>query len=341
MTVLQNYNMADVGSKLPTFRRAIAMGRIYVGEVAFEKIKNKSLPKGDVLKLAEIAGITGAKKTSDIIPLCHPLMIDHIAVDIKLEEESFSILIHCTVSTTAKTGVEMEALSGVNAALLTIYDLTKPVEPALTISDIRLLVKEGGKKGLWTHPDGMPKEVLYKFSDQEDKLLEGKVVAVVTLSDRASKSEYEDESGKILQEKLVDLGAKIKSYKILPDDKDLLTDHLKKLSEDSDVELVVTTGGTGISPRDITPEVLEKIADKFIPGFGEALRVSGSSKTKFAWLSRSLACLVNKTIIIALPGSVKAVREGVEVIKDLIPHALDMKDGKSHRESEKKEGVSS
>ena len=148
--------MIDVSSKKETFRRALASGKIFVGEEVFNLIKNKKMPKGDPLPLAEIASVLGVKKTSELIPLCHPLPIDHTATKIVMNEVDNSIEIFCVVSAYSKTGVEMEAIMGVNAALITIYDLSKIVNANLKIDNIRLLIKEGGKSGLWKNPDGIP-----------------------------------------------------------------------------------------------------------------------------------------------------------------------------------------
>ena len=152
-----SFNMIDVSSKKETFRRALAYGKIYVGKEVFDLIKNKKMPKGDPLVLAEVSAVLGVKKTSELIPLCHPLQIDHAASKIILNELNHSIDVYCVVSAFAKTGVEMEAIMGVNAALITIYDLSKIVNPNLKIDNVKLLIKEGGKSGLWKNPDGLPK----------------------------------------------------------------------------------------------------------------------------------------------------------------------------------------
>jgi len=151
-----SFNMINVSSKKETFRRALATGKIYVSKEIFELIKNKKMPKGDPITLAEISAVLGVKKTSELIPLCHPLPIDHTATKIIMHNEDNSLEVFCVVSAIAKTGVEMEAIMGVNAALITIYDLSKIVNPHLKIDNIKLLIKEGGKSGLWTNPDGLP-----------------------------------------------------------------------------------------------------------------------------------------------------------------------------------------
>ena len=154
-----SFNMVDVSSKKETFRRALASGKIYVGKEVFNLIKNKEMPKGDPIALAEVSAVLGVKKTSELIPLCHPLPIDHTATKIIMHENDSSLEVFCVVSAIAKTGVEMEALSGVSSALLAIYDLSKIVEPNLKINNTRLLVKSGGKKGLWINPNGIPEKI--------------------------------------------------------------------------------------------------------------------------------------------------------------------------------------
>jgi cyclic pyranopterin monophosphate synthase len=151
-----SFNMVDVSSKKESFRRALASGKIYVGKEVFDLIKNKKMPKGDPITLAEVSAVLGVKKTSELIPLCHPLPIDHIATKIIMNEVDNSLEVFCVVSAVAKTGVEMEAIMGVNAALVTIYDLSKIVNPHLKIDNVKLLIKEGGKSGLWTNPNGLP-----------------------------------------------------------------------------------------------------------------------------------------------------------------------------------------
>ena len=153
------YKMVDVSGKDITHRKALATGEIILGSQVIELIKTKKMPKGDPLSIAEVAGINGVKKTSELIPLCHPLPLDHISLHTEIDEKKYSIIVYCLVSANSKTGVEMEALSGVSSALLAIYDLSKIVEPNLKITNTKLLVKSGGKKGLWINPDGIPDKI--------------------------------------------------------------------------------------------------------------------------------------------------------------------------------------
>ena len=144
-----SFNMVDVSSKKETFRRALASGKIYVGKEVFNLIKNKEMPKGDPISLAEVSAVLGVKKTSELIPLCHPLPIDHTATKIVMNEIDNSLEVFCVVSAVAKTGVEMEALSGVSVGLLCAWDMLKPIEkdefgqyPKVRIEDIRVLEKK-------------------------------------------------------------------------------------------------------------------------------------------------------------------------------------------------------
>jgi cyclic pyranopterin phosphate synthase len=148
--------MNDVGEKPITRRSALATGRIRLGPDAYPRVAERTLPKGDALTLAEVAGVLGAKRTSDLLPLCHPLGLDHVALAFELDPAAQAVVAYCEASTQGRTGVEMEALTGVQVALLTIWDLAKPIDSALAIDGVRLLRKVGGKSGRWLHPEGLP-----------------------------------------------------------------------------------------------------------------------------------------------------------------------------------------
>jgi len=147
--------MIDVGDKAITRRVAVATGRIRMNQDTFAMVRDGTLPKGDPLRLAEVAGVLAAKKTPEIIPLCHPLGLDQVRVAFRLDETSCAVTAFCQASTSARTGVEMEALAGVNGALLTIWDLAKQVQADLAIDGVRLLLKTGGKSGRYEHSDGI------------------------------------------------------------------------------------------------------------------------------------------------------------------------------------------
>jgi len=140
-------HMVDVGDKPDTQRTAIARGEVHMLAATFDLIRQGQVKKGDVLTVAQIAGITAAKRTSDLIPLCHPLPLTKIEVDLALDESLPGIVITATVSTTGKTGVEMEALTAVSVAALTVYDMAKAAEKTMRIQNIRLVEKHGGRSG--------------------------------------------------------------------------------------------------------------------------------------------------------------------------------------------------
>lgn len=315
---MNSFKMINVNNKKITERLAIATGSISVGEEAFHLIKTKSLPKGDAVTLAEIAGIQGAKNAALTIPLCHPLSLEHIEIKTELNEENYSLQVYCKVIAQAKTGVEMEALSGVNSALLAIYDVTKMVNPNLQINNINLLLKIGGKSGVWINPTGVPAWVL-ELIPSKNNSLDGMYFSVVTLSDRASAGVYEDKSGNYIKEYLIAQGGSCINYKLIPDDKNILTETILSLSES---QLIITTGGTGVSERDITPETIGAICHKMIPGIGELLRSNGAQFTPHSWSSRSCAGIYKNTLIISLPGSLKAVEQGMQVLTPLLPHII-------------------
>lgn len=323
------FRMIDVGEKLTTRRRALAEGMISMSPATLERIRIGKMPKGDVLKLAEVAGIMAAKKTSDLLPLCHPLPLDSVRVCCEILSPD-RVRVTCEAFATAKTGVEMEALSGVNGALLSIYDLTKGVDPALTISGIFLRIKEGGKSGRWVHPkiEGEENHHHFQKNNADSKYLSGIHSAVLTVSDRCSRGESQDQSGPLLVSLLKEQGSHVVDHSCVADEKEIITSRVLDLVRELKIELVFITGGTGLSARDVTPEALEPIWTKKIPGFGELLRKEGSLKTPHAYLSRSQAGLIDQSLVILLPGSSKAVVEGFESLVSLIPHALEIARGK-------------
>ena len=195
------FHMADVRRKRATERRAVAVGELRAGPVGYAALVNRALPKGDAMAMAEVAGLQGAKNAAQLMPLCHPLPLEYVDVRCVPVPERHAIRVYCETSLTAKTGVEMEALAGASAALLTLYDLTKPVEPALSIEAVRLLFKEGGKKGLWVHPDGLSDDERAHYRPKADPRLDGEAIAVITLSDRASAGVFEHQHEQFVGER--------------------------------------------------------------------------------------------------------------------------------------------
>jgi len=147
--------------------------------------------------------------------------------------------------------------------------------------------------------------------------------AIITLSDKGSAGEREDESGQIIRELIADIGASAVHYEILPDEKSRISETLKRLSDSGNIDLILTTGGTGVAPRDVTPEATRAVIDRELPGMAEAMRAESFKKTPHAMISRAVAGIRKNTLIVNLPGSPTAVRENLAVILPTLPHAIE------------------
>lgn len=343
------FHMIDISDKEATRRIAIARGSFFADPKTVLRIRDRSLPKGDVLVLSEIAGINGAKNCSQWLPLCHPLLLNSIFVSHEIFSQE--VRVRCEVRTTGKTGVEMEALCGVQAALLCIYDLTKNIDPDLRIGDVFLERKEGGKSGVYQSPflnEGSAAPSSESESESECTL-EGLNVGLITLSDRCSQGTAVDQSTVEMEKWFTKRQARVSSKELIPDDVNTLFRVLEKtltnqvsssISEDASDDvierpgLIILSGGTGLGPRDLTPEAIvefaKKRSGKEIPGIGEKLRYDGSEHTPFSYLSRSLGYLIQGTVVIALPGSPKAVVQGLDSLSELFSHFLHVLGGGRH-----------
>jgi cyclic pyranopterin monophosphate synthase len=334
------FRMIDVGEKAVTRRRAVAEGAISMRPETARRIADGTMPKGNVLGMAEVAGIAAAKNTPMILPLCHHLQLDAVRVACAVDAEKGVVSVRCEAICSGKTGVEMEALTGASAALLSIYDLTKGVDPALEISAVRLRVKEGGKSGRWVHPNvqdepadpGASRSPSPQVSAAEPRALAGLSAAVLTISDRCSRGEAEDASGPLLARFFRDRGADLLAPVVVPDDVPAIQAAIRGAIERG-ADLLVSSGGTGLGPRDVTPEALRPLLDREVPGIGELLRASGAASTKMSWLSRSVAGLVGSCLVVALPGSPRAVTDGLAVLEPLLSHGVAMiRGGRTHPE---------
>lgn len=318
-----NYNMINVAGKAASMRRALAKGSIILEPEAFTKLMARELPKGDPFPLAEAAAVMAAKRTADIVPLCHPLRLDGVKVWFQDEPDQKKVTVFCEVYARERTGVEMEALAGVNAALLTIYDLSKQLTKHSYFSDIMLLEKEGGKSGYWTR-DKQSKEPEY-----DDPILVNLRASVITVSDSSASGKRVDLSGPCLKDLAEAKGASVVHTKVVPDSKEEIEEALKEAIS-IEAQIIFTSGGTGLGPRDMTPEVVEGFCDRMVPGIGEMLRDAGQSFTPYSILSRLNAGIKDKTLIIAFPGSPKAVKQNFDLLLGVLPHALKMLGGEGH-----------
>lgn len=293
--------MIDVGDKAVTSRSATATGRFVTRPDVIGLVRADDLPKADVLSTARIAGISGAKKTSELIPLCHQLALSSVSVDFEFEDDA--IVITATAKTKGQTGVEMEALTAVAIAGLTLHDMVKAVDPASILTDIRLVEKSGGKHGLWSRASVRPK-----------------TAAVLVASTRGAAGTREDTTGAAIAAWLGEQGYTVDPVSVVAD-ADVAAELARILSDPPAV--VITTGGTGVSPTDRTPEATAAVLDRELPGVAEAIRARGLASTPAAALSRGRAGVSGATIIVNLPGSTGGVRDGLAVLGDILDHLVD------------------
>lgn len=260
--------------------------------------------------MAKVAAILAAKDTSRLIPYCHPLPIDHVSVDFELLERAITTTV--TVKTLYKTGVEIEALTAASVAALTLYDMMKMFDEAMEIESVRLVKKSGGK------------------GDFRDAFATPLRAAVLVMSDTVSSGRKQDTAGKAISERLVAEGLVMEDYRVVPDDLEKIVSALREYSEERQLDLVVTTGGTGLGPRDVTPEAMDRLIERELPGVAEAVRAFGREHTPRAMLSRGRAGTRGKTLIVNLPGSRKAVEEGLDALLPALLHAFKMMEGEGH-----------
>lgn len=310
---LSSYKMIDVSCKNETYRRSIATGLIYANYEIFELIKNNRLIKGDPFLLAEISGIEGAKNTFSNISLCHYINITGVSIRIDFNTFNFSIRVYCIVSAFSKTGVEMEAITGVSHALISIYDLLKTVNSDLFITDLKLLFKEGGKNSVWTRNKKVIKNKSIKYNS-----------VIITSSDRANNGYYYDKSGILLYKFLFNFNFKIIDYKVLPDSFLNMISYIKNSVKFYSPNIIFINGGTGFSKNDFTSKVLTDICDVSFDVIGDLLRFYGLKSNKFSFLSRCSAGLYKNTFLISFPGNPNAVKESIVNLNAIIPHILNM-----------------
>ncbi len=302
--------MVDITHKLNSLRTATALATVTVSnQSTIDAIHNRTVPKGDVIETSRVAGLFAVKRTSDMIPDCHPLPVEYTAVRHRIEE--LSIIIEVEVHTIYKTGVEVEAMHGASVVALTIYDMLKPIDKGVEISTIKLLHKKGGKSD---------------YSSQANAPL---TAAVIVCSDSVSVGAKHDFSGKAIITKLEKYGIAARDYSVVPDDIKSIQDEVQSLYED-DLNIIILTGGTGLSDRDVTPEAIKPLLDREIPGIAEQMRNYGQERMPFSMLSRSIGGMKGKTLILALPGSVRGAEESIDALFPHILHVFKVVDNTGH-----------
>lgn len=300
--------MVNITHKSSTLRKAVAVGVLKVSkQETIDAVVGRKVPKGDVFEFSRAAGLFACKKTYEVIPDCHPLPVEYTAIT--HEVDGLSIIVRVEVHTIYKTGVEVEAMHGVMITALTMYDMLKPIDDAIEIISVRLEEKKGGKSDFkYAYPESIK-------------------IAVVTCSDSISKNEYKSE--KIIEELLKQYHLTASFNKVIPDEVEIIQSTAKLLVE-KQFQLILFTGGTGLSPRDVTPDAIQPLLEKEVPGIMEVVRDYGQQRTPYAMLSRGVAGFIGETLVITLPGSPKGVEESMQALFPQILHIFKVREGVRH-----------
>lgn len=302
--------MVNITYKSNTLRQAIAKATVVVSKKeTIEAVEQRKVPKGDIFEFSRAAGLLAIKKTSDVIPDCHPLPVEYAAIT--YQTEGLKIHITVEVHTIYKTGVEVEAMHGASVAALTIYDMLKPIDKGVFISTIKLESKKGGK------------------TDFKDQNTNGLKAVVIVCSDSVSKGEKQDAAGKKVVEKLMKQNIEVIKQETIADDYDLIQQKAKKYST-GDYSMLVFVGGTGLSPRDVTPDAIKPLITREIPGIMETARSYGQQRMPYAMLSRGVSGFINKTLVLTLPGSPKGAAETIDALFPHLLHVFKIAEGVRH-----------
>jgi len=302
--------MVDITHKSNTLRTATAQAIVKVSrQETIAAILNNAVPKGDVFAMSKAAGLLGVKKTPDLLPDCHPLPIEFTGIDYKIDGLEITVLV--TVKTIYKTGVEVEAMHGASVVALTMYDMLKPIDKGIELYHIKLLEKKGGK------------------SSFQDKFRRDLNAVVIVCSDSISAGKKEDRAGKAIMAKLTECEVAVQDYIIIPDEEAIIQEKAKYYQANG-ADMIIYTGGTGLSGRDVTPEALKPLLDRTIPGIEEVIRQYGQHRMPYAMLSRSVAGTIKNTLVLALPGSTNGARESMEAIFPSVLHVFRILKGARH-----------
>jgi molybdenum cofactor biosynthesis protein MoaC len=306
--------MINVSHKTHTLRYAKAEGLLRAGPDVRERLREKSIPKGDVAATARAAGIDAAKRTSEWVTFCQTLPLDWVDLSFEVVDEGLKVT--AEAQTVWKTGVEIEAITAVSAALLNAYDMCKPLADDLEMSEVRVVEKRGGS------------------SDYKQAFEENLGAAVLVVSDSTYAGDREDRSGKVIQSFLDEYPVDVETYDILPDEPDRIRDYVEEQADRHAIDLIFTTGGTGFGPRDETPEAIAPILDREAPGIAEQMRSYGVERTPYALLSRQVAGTIGQTLVLTLPGSSNGAEESLHALFPGLLHIFPMLWGGSHEKPE-------
>ena len=312
--------MVDVGAKPQTQRIARARARVRMSPAAADAVARGEVPKGEVLGVARLAGIQAAKQTAQLIPLAHPLALTFVDVEATVAAAEGLVEITSEVRTTGPTGVEMEAMTACAVAALTIYDMVKGLERGVALEEIVLLEKRGGR-GEYLREETVSGGSAHRPTTRAPGSLRA---ALITVSTSKASSPESDESGPQLAALAERLGAEVVGREVIPDDRGVIEERLRHYSDDQGCSLVLTSGGTGVAPSDVTPEATAAVIDREIEGIAEAMRAASRPHTSHWMLSRAIAGVRGSTLIVNLPGSPASIDQIAPALLAAIPHAAGL-----------------
>ena len=286
--------MINISHKRNTLRYAKASGRLISSPDVIQKVRDRKVPKGDVLEVARSAGIQAGKRTSEWIVFCHSMPVDWIEISYEFEKGAITFI--AEVEAVWKTGVEMEAVTAVMAAMLNAYDMLKPLDADITMSDIQLLEKRGGK------------------SDMTDAFNPPIKTVLVSVDTAKKEKRRADRSAKAIREFLKNEPVVLISEQSLNEEYESVKQHLLSLTDQKEAELIFLCGSTGPAPKDVVPKVIREISDREVPGIAHAMHQYGFERTPFAMISDQAAGIRNGVLMIALPGSERGARESMHAL---------------------------
>ncbi len=312
--------MVDVSAKPATGRVALARGRVRMSPATAGAVIRHEVPKGEVLAVARLAGIQAAKQTAQLIPLAHPLALTFVDVSATVRAAEGLIEITSEVRTTAPTGVEMEAMTACAIAALAIYDMVKGLERGVVLEEIVLLEKRGGRSDYRREPDiaEMPAATPSATSGVRPR------TALITISTSKAQNPELDASGPKLASLAESLGAEIVGREVITDDRGEIEARLRHWADQERCSIVLTSGGTGVAPSDVTPEATAAVIDREIFGVAEAMRTASRPHTSHSMLSRAIGGVRGSTLIVNLPGSPASIEQIAPALIAAIPHAVEL-----------------
>jgi len=296
--------MIDVTGRSTTLRRATAEARVTMRPETAAAVREGRVPKGDVAEMTRAVAMLGLKRTPDLLPFCHRIPVEHAAVRVEVEEAAVRVTVE--VASIARTGVEVEAMTGAAVAALNVYDMVKPIDPDAAIATVRVAAKSGGRSEHRQHLDPPPR------------------AGVLVVSDSVAAGRKVDRAGVAVREALTAHDIDVATFEVVADEPDDIADRVRRWVDDDGLGLVFVVGGTGLGPRDRTPEAIRPLLEREIPGVAEAIRGYGRERTPYAALSRAVAGQRGRSVVLALPGSTRGAAESMDAVMPWLLHVLEV-----------------